>query len=229
MTPDLSAFGDLRLVRPLFGGHRNAVWLVDTAKGPAVAKSTRHGPAALAWLAPVQAVARTAGLIVPAFHPTGDGAIVSNGFTVEDYCEGPGFCARNMHKLAARLAAFRANMPALPQRPGMRSLPEWLGVPMPFLPPDIAILCRAALLPFADHPVCPIHGDITPSNLILTANGPALIDWDEARCDLGFLDHVAISPPSLDEQRAHMAAEVINGWMVEPSYAQRCADALARA
>ncbi len=224
MRPDLSAFGDLRLMRPLPGGHRNAVWLVEGPLGKAVAKSTRHGAQALCWLEPLQQAARLAGFILPQFHKTGEGAILSNGWTVEDWINGPPFTPPDMPALSPRLRAFHAKAPALPQRPGSVALPH---APLADLPPGIATLCRAALLPFADHPVAPIHGDISASNLIHTAHGPALIDWDEARCDLLFLDLIHLSRRDPAEIRAHLAGEIITGWTTEPLYAQACANRLA--
>ena len=227
MTPDLSAFGDVRLLRPLAGGHRNAVWLVETPTSPAVAKSTRHGLDALAWLVPVQAAARQAGFFVPRFHRTGDGAVLSNGWTLEDWCEGPAYLPDDLPALAPRLQQFHEAMRTLPQRPGLTALPD-LARAERDLPADIASLCRAALMPFADQPTQAIHGDINPSNLIHTAQGPALIDWDEARRDLAFLDFIQLGTADPSEIRAHLAGEIISGWHIEPLYAQTCADRLAQ-
>jgi Phosphotransferase enzyme family len=228
MTPDLSAFGDVRLVRPLPGGHRNTVWLVETSAGLAVAKSTAHSADALAWLAPLHAAARTAGFVVPAFHRTGAGAILSEGWTVEDWQDGPALTPADLPTLAPRLRALHAQASALPQRPGQHSLPDRACLPLPHLPAAVARLCRAALMPIADHPTTAIHGDINPSNLIHTgSNGPALIDWDEARRDLPFLDFIQIAATTQTEIRAHLACEIISGWAVEPAYAQACADRLA--
>lgn len=227
MTPDLSAFGDLRILRPLPGGHRNQVWLVETKAGPCVAKSTDLSEAALAWLAPLQAAARAAGFTMPAFHRARNGNISANGWTMEDWHEGPALQMSDLPTLQPRLQAFHAAIPSLPQRPGQHSLPDQATAPLPHLPPDIATLCRAALMPIADHPTRPIHGDITASNLIHTAHGPALIDWDEARCDLAFLDFMHVAPANPTEIRAHLAGEIITGWTPEPAYAKACANRLA--
>jgi Phosphotransferase enzyme family len=224
MTPDLSAFGVVQLQRPLAGGHRNAVWLVETPHGPAVAKSTRHAAEGLHWLGPLQQAARAAGFVVPEFHRTGAGQILSNGWTLEDWLPGPAFTPADMPAMLPRVLAFHAKAPALPQRPGAVALPQ---ASLADLPPDIATLCRAALRPFADQPAQPIHGDITQSNLIHTAHGPALIDWDEARCDLAFLDLIQLGTANPTERRAHLAAEIISGWTLEPEYAQVCASRLA--
>jgi hypothetical protein len=224
MTPDLSAFGDVRPIRPLPGGHRNQVWLVDTPGGLAVAKSTRHGAKALGWLAPLQAAARVAGFIVPAFRHLSDGGLLANGWTIEDWLPGPAFAATDIATLAPRLRAFHAATPAMPQRPGLHSLPD---APTAHLPPDIAALCRSALHPFAGQPTRAIHGDISASNLIHTPDGPALIDWDEARVDLAILDLIHVRPADPAEIRAHLAGEVITGWAVEPAHAQACARRLA--
>ncbi|MGL5011706.1 MAG: phosphotransferase, partial [Paracoccaceae bacterium] len=129
----------------------------------------------------------------------------------------------------ARIAAFHKAVPVLPQRPGSTSLPELAAAPLPQLPPEIAALCRAALASFAHGRVQAIHGDVTAANLIHTADGPALIDWDEARCDLPFLDLVHVTALPRHEARAHLAWEVITGWAREPAYAKACADRIAQA
>ena len=219
--------------RPLPGGHRSAVWLVQSASGLVVAKSTKHGKAALEWLAPVQQAARAAGFIVPHLHRTVAGDLRSQGWMVEDWVEGHPFAAADMARLHAQVRAFHKSVPAMPQRPGFASLPaRILGYAsddpdLAALPSAIAALCLAAWQPFVATPTHAIHGDITAANLIHTPTGPALIDWDEARVDLPFLDFVHLKALPRNQSRAHLAHEVVCSWQVEPDYARDCARRLS--
>lgn len=228
MSPDLSALGVTRWDHPLPGGHRNTVWRVMTADGPAVAKSTTHDAAAIHWLEPLHAAARAAGFVVPGLHVTRDNCHIINGWTVEDFVEGERFTAADMPRIAARITAFHSHAPMMQQRPGAPSLPTLTMAPLADLPPAIAAGCRAALTRFALTQTQPIHGDITAANLIHTPPGPALIDWDEARCDLPFLDLVNVIPQPAAETRAHLAWEIITAWKFEPAYAKACARRLAQ-
>lgn len=231
-VPDLSAFGDVRLLAPLPGGRRNAVWLAETGGARVVAKSTRRTAAALAWLAPLHAAARRAGFVVPAPIRAADGAPCARGWTLEPFV--PGRPATGLTALSPRLRAFHAALPALPQRPGMAGCLDLLATDrggdtdLGLLPADLAALCRAAWATLRDRPARPIHGDIGAGNLIATAAGPALIDWDEARCDFGFLDYAGCTPLDAPEARAHLAWETAACWQIEPARARALAARLCR-
>lgn len=229
LPPDLSAFGpDLVPLRALPGGHRNAVWLVNGPRDESyVAKSSRRTEAALAWLAPLQAAAVRAGFAVPALIPASDGRLVPNAWTLEPFVAGP--MAQDLRPLSDRIAAFHRLVPTLPQRPGFASLPALLqqmqggDVDLTLLPPPLVTRLRRAWQPFAATPCHPIHGDLSPGNILLGPDGPTLIDWDEARIDLPFLDLRAAqkSNPSgtPDQDRAHLALEIASCWQHEPDHA----------
>jgi hypothetical protein len=85
--PDLSAFGTCRPVRPLAGGHRNAVWLVEGDGGRFVAKSKCRTEEKLRWLFPQQTSAGWAG-IVPDMLFASNGQIAPSRWTLEpDHAE----------------------------------------------------------------------------------------------------------------------------------------------
>jgi aminoglycoside phosphotransferase (APT) family kinase protein len=71
-----------------------------------------------------------------------------------------------------------------------------------------------------------VHGDPGPANIRISADGPGLLDWDEARVDYTDLDLAELPgselpPPRLAAARqAATAWEAANGWTTEPSYAQ---------
>ncbi|MEH7826526.1 phosphotransferase [Gemmobacter denitrificans] len=222
-APDLSAFGATPL-HPLSGGHRNAVWRADLAGRPMVAKSTRRSDAALRWLFPLQAAARQVGFIVPHLIETPSGP-APNGWTLEALVEGHAATAPALAALAPRISAFHATTGDLPQRPGFascRELPQVLrggDIDLTQLPNEVGEICASAWRGLAGTD-CAIHGDLCAANIILGPDGPALIDWDEARKDLPFFDLVATSPMSADQKRAHLAWEVASCWQAEPTRAR---------
>jgi len=232
MPPDLSAFGTIAALRPLTGGHRNRVWLVERGGVPLVAKSTARSEAALRWLGPVQAAARGAGFGVPGLIAAGDGRFAPQGWTLEPFAFGIAARADDLPRLGARIAAFHRGARAFGQRPGFVALPDLIGrdrggdADLSLLPAPLAAAIRAAFAPFAGQAAQPVHGDLTASNLIHTAEGPALIDWDEARADLPFLDLIALRAPTPAELRAQLAMEVATGWTREPAHARTLAASL---
>jgi aminoglycoside phosphotransferase (APT) family kinase protein len=59
------------------------------------------------------------------------------------------------------------------------------------MPPEGVARCRAAWARLAGRPTCVVHGNPTsPSNVRMTAERVALIDWDEAHVDVPDLDLV---------------------------------------
>jgi hypothetical protein len=230
VPPDLSAFGSFDLVRPLLGGHLHSVWLVADIKGHHwVAKSTGRDQPALDWLTPVQAAARRAGWIVPTLQRTADGLCAAGGWTLEPFVAGQLATPADITALASRIDAFHRAAVGLPQRPGAAALPDHMisdhlgDIDLTAMPPHLVAACRAAWAPFADWPTCAIHGDLGPGNVLLTPDGPALIDWDEARRDLPFLDLIYAGQPNAAMQRAHRAREIACGWQREPSHARHLA------
>lgn len=219
--PDL--WPGLTPLRRLEGGARCAVWLAtDRAGAEFVLKSTTHSEAALAWLGPVHAAARAAGLLAPALLRAANGELAPSGWSCEPFVPGRPALPADLPALAPRLAAFHAASAALPPRPGLTGTAEGAAFPTD-LPADLAQALRAALAPLHGAPRAAIHGDLNPGNLILTTEGPALIDWDEARRDWRFLDTIATRPASQAEARAALAVEILSCWHPEPARARALA------
>lgn len=231
--PDIAAFGRFHPLRPLPGGHRNVVWLVEGAQGLFVAKSTRRTEAQLHWLAAPQAAARAAGLVVPASLETDDGRMAPGGWTLEPFVPGPVARPGDLAALAPRIAAFHDRTRHIPQRPGFTALSDLQDqarsgdVNLAGLPHDLRQRLRAAWAHVSDRPLCAIHGDLSAGNIVMTDAGPALLDWDEARVDHAFLDHIALSKPDPTERLAHLALEIAACWSVEPHRAQELLARLA--
>ena len=221
--PEISAWPDLRLIGPLAGGARNAIW---RAEGPDrrswVIKSTSHSEAALRWLLPVHDAARHAGIVVPALCENSNGLLAPMGWTCEPVIEGPLASAADLTMLAPRLTAFHQLAAKLPPRPGLEGYCTNPVRPAD-LPSGLAGRIDAALAPMATAATGTIHADINPGNVILTEAGPALIDWDEARHDWLFLDQITTRQASPPEARAALACEILNCWNPEPERARSLA------
>ena len=72
---------------------------------------------------------------------------------------------------------------------------------------------------------CVVHGDLNRSNLIRTADGITVIDWDEARMDHPAFDRAALGRASHIEARAAQGWEIACCWHLEPARARRLARA----
>jgi Ser/Thr protein kinase RdoA (MazF antagonist) len=191
-----------------------------------VAKSTRRTEAQLRWLAPLHAAARAAGFQVPALHTAPSGQLSHHGWTLEPWVEGPAAHPADMRALAPHIRAFHSLCPPLPQRPGFASLPNLLtqtrsgDTDLAALPAEVLAHLRSTWAAVAHVPAQAIHGDLGPGNLILTVSGPCLIDWDEARVDLPFLDLIHATDQPTEAQAAHLALEIASCWQAEPDHAR---------
>jgi Ser/Thr protein kinase RdoA (MazF antagonist) len=123
----------------------------------------------------------------------------------------------------------------LGQRPGFASARDLLtvesggDVDLSQMPEDAVARCRQAWARVAGYPMTPIHGDPGASNILMTPDGPGLIDWDESRVDATSFDFAALpefaSVVAPEErwivQQAASAWEAAVSWMREPEYARR--------
>ena len=202
------------VLRPLPGGHRNHVFLVENAQGRFVAKTTRHSEAALRWLMPVLAVAVRCGLSPPMLCRRPDGRFAPGGVTLEPYVPGEPATWSDVLDLQPRVRRMHAWLSDTRARPG-----QAIGTEVPHAH-------RGALARAYDRlsgsAFTVVHGDVTPSNVLCTANGLSLIDWDEAR-----RDHPAFDTPipwqSASVLDLRLRREVVSGWLVEPDYARNLA------
>lgn len=224
--PDPARWGRSGPLVPRGAGARHAVWRCEDL----VIKSTNRAEPALRWLAPVHARARAAGLIVPEPVPALSGLLVSGGWTAERFLPGPGASARDLQELAPRIEAFHRLSRGVPPRPGVPGMAALLregrggDVTLWAMPRRLAQVIRAAFVAVASEPAGLVHGDLNPGNVILTPNGPALVDWDESRADHLFLDLAPLGVrQSVRQRRAALAYEVACCWSLEPERARRLA------
>ena len=185
------------------------------------------------WLEPVFDAAEAVGFVVPRLLPSRDGSLVVNGLTVETYIEGKPISAANSPDLADPIEQFHHRTRHLPQRPTFASSTQLLDqesggdVDLSSMPEQLVAACRDAWRTFASMPQSAVHGDLNPTNVLMTPDGrPALIDWDEARVDVSRFDMLAIAKErkmTPEEERALLAWEIAVCWHVEPDYAQELA------
>ncbi|MCF1710094.1 aminoglycoside phosphotransferase family protein [Tabrizicola sp. J26] len=225
--PDLSAFGTFRVLGPMVGGRRATVWRVEDDMGRLyVARSTRRSEAQLRWVLSLMRLARQAGFRVAPYRTTLSGAVAPAGWTLEPFLDGRGAGVAEMRALAPRIRAFHDLTAGIPQRPGFASCLDLVtgdrggDVDLSLVPVDLATEMRATWEPFLGRPTAALHGDLGPGNVLMAVGGPALIDWDEARCDLPLHDLATGGELSVTEARAHLAFEIATSWRDEPDYAR---------
>ncbi|WP_164738268.1 phosphotransferase [Frigidibacter oleivorans] len=232
--PPLAAWGAEGLaLTPLPGGHRNLVLRGQGGGRDLVFKTTRRDEAALRWLGPVQDAARAAGLRAPGLIASAAGHLRVEGWTCEPWLPGVPAEAADLARIAPLVDRFHRNARPLPQRPGFVAAAE-AGprtaagdLDLPAMPGDLAAACLRAWAPLAGQPMTALHGDLGPGNILMTVDGPALIDWDEARRDAPLFDLAALmQADDAVAARACLAWEVAVCWHVEPARARRLARGL---
>ncbi len=221
--PDPAAWGVTCTLEPIPGGHRNRVYQEADSAPRYVFKSTRRSEDALAWLQPVQASARQAGFIVPGLLRSTQGTYSCDGWTTEPFVAGRPATLNDLTGLIPQLTLFHQLARGHSQRPGFasaRELTQLVGggdVDLSRMPASLVTLLRAI---WQDLPPdeTPIHGDLAPQNVIMTTDGPCLIDWDESRCDSSVFD---LDSAQGRQSRERLAWEVACSWHVEPRYARQ--------
>jgi hypothetical protein len=220
-------------IEPLAGGHRNLAFRTNGRVEDLVFKTTRRNAEAIAWLGPVLAIAEESGFIVPHLIMSKTGRAIEHGWTCERFIHGQPFRPADMNRLAVPLRRFQIATFAVAQRPGFLAARDLLhqdrggDIDLSRMPADIVALCREAWRRIEHAPVCAVHGDLNPSNLLLTAGDRiAVLDWDECRVDAGIFDTFLTGPTDAggDIEMAAIAWEIACSWQLEPGYARRLAE-----
>ncbi|MDT0265915.1 phosphotransferase [Streptomyces sp. DSM 44915] len=232
----LRAWGQVEIVGPLAGGHRDEVLELRRAGRRLVARRGRRTPAALDWELDLLEFLARHGFRVPEVVPTLTGARHLGGLVVWRWLPGRPPTAADWPRVAAELARLHRLTRGWPQRPGFRSTAQLLDHPrggdvdLTAMPAAAADRCRAAWrVLLADHhrPPAVVHGDPGAPNLRITAAGVGFLDWDEARVDHPDLDLADLPDPGLPPARlaaaraAGHAWEAACCWRAEPAYARR--------
>lgn len=233
MAPPIALWGVSAPVEPLLGGHRNQVWRTRGLAQELVFKTTIRSEAAMAWLLPVQEVARDCGFDVPELRRCLNGTYVAAGWTCETLMKGAVLPRAGLSALGPSLAPFHSGTTGWLQRPGFESSQALISVPsggdvdLTRVPADVVALCRAAWAAVQAAQLSVVHGDLAEGNVLRGPNGRiVLLDWDECRVDLALFDTAPHAPKSDAERRAHLAWEVACSWQREPEYARDLAERL---
>jgi hypothetical protein len=230
-TPPIDYWGVDASLSPLVGGHRHKAFRTIGLDQDLVSKTTRRGPASIAWLAAVLSLAQESGLVVPQPIKSGNGHYVEDDWTCEPFIYGEPFQAADISRIGPQVSMFQNVTENIPQRPGFLSARDLLhhdfggDIDLRAMPPDIVDSCRAAWFRIAEQPICVVHGDLNPSNLIWTMDRrPAVLDWDECRVDAALFDGYQAGLRTDDAARmAVIAWEIACSWQLEPDYAGKLA------
>ena len=243
--PDLSPWPGLEAVGRLPGGHRGGATLARRGSADYVVRPPRRPVAALEWELDLQADAAVAGVRVPRLLLTGDGRRHVGGLVVEERVAGrPPADHRDWAGVRDTLLLLHEATRDRPQRPGFAPSAELArrrcggDVDLDALPDGAAAVVLEALAAVDDGARAAVHGDPGPGNVVLGDDGATLLDWDECRVDLPWLDLAGLPedvpvpmPVGVDREalaRAGLAWEVASCWRAEPAYATRCLERLRR-
>lgn len=234
VLPDVSAWPELELIRPLAGGARNVVFLARRGSHDYVVLRSGRPTESLDWELDLLDYLDEVGAPVPHRVATADGRRHSNGVVVERFVSGDPPCTRHdRQRVIDALAAVHEATAEWPQRPGFASSRDLMtglsggDVRLDAMPANAVAAVRVAWRPVASSQPTVIHGDPGPSNVVMADGAPVLLDWDEARVDApafdfaDFDDDVAV-PCRLDRQTlrtAGVAWEAATCWTSEPDYA----------
>ena len=234
----LKAWGPLEVIEVLGGGNRNSVAEARLGARHVVVRRSRRPPASLTWEADLLDHLARNGLRVPAVVPALDGRRHIDGVMVQTWLDGTPPAVADWDAIAAFLRRLHQITATWPQRPGFASTRDLLtterggDVDLSAMPPDAVAECRRAWARLQGSPQAVVHGDPGPANIRISAEGPGLLDWDEARVDYTDLDLAELPGGELPLPRLTLAREAVtaweaaNGWIIEPSYAQQRLDLL---
>lgn len=211
---------DVTRIERLDGGIANDVWSLNVDGQLAVGRLGTRSDADLAWEAELLRHLDQKGLAVPVPIPTRTGRLFADGLMVMTYVEGgPPETDDDWHCVADTLRELHRLTKGWLQRPGWRSSTDLLHVEtgtkidLGAMPPEGVARCRAAWARLAGRETCVVHGDPNPGNVRMTAQGVALIDWDEAHVDVADLDLVLPNNAAgLDDTAFDIAAQASAAW-----------------
>lgn len=208
-------------VERLAGGVANDVWSVRVDGRLAVGRLGSRSDEDLAWETALLRHLDREGLAVPVPLPTTDGRLFVDGLVVMTYVEGrPPETPHDWRRVAEALRELHRLTRGWPQRPGWLSSGDLLRddtgtrIDLRAMPPEAVRRCRAAWARLATRPTCVVHGNPTnPGNVRVTANGVALIDWDEAHLDVPELDlALPHNAAGLDDEALDVASQASAAW-----------------
>jgi Ser/Thr protein kinase RdoA (MazF antagonist) len=208
-------------IEPLTGGVANDVWSVRVHGRIAVGRLGSRTDADLAWETALLQHLDRQGMTVPVPIPTIDGRLFVDGLVVMTYMEGgPPETLTDWRRVAETLRELHRLTQTWPQRPGWRSSTDLLHaetgtrINLGAMPPEGVIRCRTAWARLIGRQTCVVHGNPNNrSNVRMTADRVALIDWDEAHVDVPDLDLVLPdNAADLSDGAYDIAAQASAAW-----------------
>ncbi len=157
---------------------------------------------------------------MPVPIPTTDGRFFVDGMVVMTYMEGgPPETEFDWRCVADSLRKLHRLTRGWPQRPGWCSSTDLLyteigtRINLGMMPSEAVARCRAAWARLVGRQTCVVHVDPNPSNIRMTKNRVALIDWDESHVDAPDLDLVLpYNASALDASAYDIAAQASAAW-----------------
>ncbi|MDO3432133.1 phosphotransferase [Rhizobium sp. CBN3] len=208
-------------IERLTGGVANDVWSVRVRGQIAVGRLGRRTDVDLAWETELMQYLNGEGMHVPVPIPTTDGRLFVDSLVVMKYMEGgPPETESDWRRVADTLRELHRLTQGWPQRPGWRSSTDLLHaeagtrINLAAMPPEGVVRCRAAWARLVGRQTCVVHGNPnSPSNVRMTADRVALIDWDESHVDVPDLDLVLPgNAAGLDDSAHEIAAQASAAW-----------------
>jgi Ser/Thr protein kinase RdoA (MazF antagonist) len=201
-------------------GLGNDVWSVRVDGELAVGRLGERSDADLSWETELLRHLHREGMTVPMPIQTTDGRDFADGLVVMTYVEGePPETETDWRRVADTLRRLHRLTQGWPQRPGWRASTDLLHgetgtrIDLGAMPPEGVVRCRAAWARLKGREMCVVHGDPNPSNVRITADRVALVDWDESHVDVPDLDLVLpYNAAGLDDDAHDVAAQARAAW-----------------
>jgi aminoglycoside phosphotransferase (APT) family kinase protein len=226
----------IELVEALSGGACNEVVLAHRGGQRLVVRRSARSAPALEWELDLLEYLARHGVGVPRLVVTDDGRRHVDGVLVHEFVDGrQPRDSRDWRRVIEVLTTVHELTVGWPQRPGFASARQLLvadrggDVRLDAMPPEAVRAVRAAWRPVLTGPECVNHGDVGPGTILIDGTHVSLLDWDEARTDVRWLDF-AFMPEDVDvpvpvERQtlitAAVAWEAATCWAPEPEYAAR--------
>lgn len=235
----IAAWSGLEPQRRLTGGHRNQLILAHRGDRRLVVRRSTRPAESLEWELDLLGRLAGHGIPVPRVVPADDGRRHVDGLVVQEFVEGrePRDPA-DWRRVVETLTAVHEATAGMPQRPGSVTIRHLLtderggDVRLDLMPAEAVAAIRRAwqdVEEIGDAAGCAVHGDVAAGNVLIGPDGGVtLLDWDEARVDVPWLDFALIPDevevPWANDRRGLRAAgvawEAANCWSSQPTYAR---------
>jgi aminoglycoside phosphotransferase (APT) family kinase protein len=234
----LQAWSEVELRERLSGGARNDAYLAVRHGERLVVRRSLRPMLSLEWELDLCGALSAAGFLVPRPIETDDGRQSNEGTFVTTFLPGRQPAAKeDWERVLAVLRDLHQFTSGYLQRPGFAAsavlLHESKGgdVDLNFMEDADVDLIRRAWRAVQVGPLSVVHGDPGAPNIVMSEEGGVgLLDWDEARVDVGWFDLAAVpesvdlpTGPAVSRQAvitAGVAWEAATSWIAEPDYAQ---------